>query len=241
MSVELGGIRVATDPLLTRRLFHLRRPSPVPPPEAAHADVVLISHLHRDHLHLPSLRRFDPAVPVVVPRGTGSIFKGLGRQLVEVEPGDSLDLAGLHLEVLAAQHDGCRSHYEKSAAPALGFRFTDGTTSCWYPGDTGSRADFAHVGPVDLAAVPIGGWGTTLGDEHLDPEQAAAAVAAVGARWALAVHYGTFWPMTLRQLKPANHRLLFVTPPARFRQAMSDSGVEAEPLTPEHAVRLELA
>ncbi|MGI9155338.1 MAG: MBL fold metallo-hydrolase [Marmoricola sp.] len=242
MSIELDGIRVATDPLLTRRLFHLRRPTPVPPPEAARADVVLISHLHRDHLHLPSLRRFDPTVPVVVPRGTGALFKGLGRSsLVEVAPGDGLEVAGVQLQVLPARHDGRRSIWEKSAVPALGFRLAARGSSCWYPGDTGVRDDFADVAPVDLAAVPIGGWGPSLGEEHLDPVEAAAAVAEVGARWALAVHYGTFWPMTLRQLKPANHQLLFVTPPARFRQAVVDTGVKTEPLTPEHGLRLELA
>ena len=68
VTIEIGAARVATDPLLTQRLVHLRRTSPAPPPEAAQADVVLVSHLHHDHLHLPSLRRFAPGVPIVVPR-----------------------------------------------------------------------------------------------------------------------------------------------------------------------------
>ena len=37
-----------------------------PAPEATRADLVLVSHLHHDHCHLPSLARFDPGVPIVV-------------------------------------------------------------------------------------------------------------------------------------------------------------------------------
>lgn len=240
MSIRMGDVVVATDPLLTRRLFHLHRSTPAPPAEATRADVVLISHLHRDHLHLPSLARFDRSVPVVVPRGAAAIVKGLGdHALVEVEPGDRVRVAGLDVEVLPAHHDGRRSVVETTPAPAVGFRFGDGASSCWYPGDTGWQ-DFTGIAPVDLAAVPIGGWGPTLGEDHLDPDEAARAVAEVGARWALAVHYGTFWPLTMRRLKPANHHRLFVSPPERFRAAMAAPGHSAVPLTPRHGEPLDL-
>jgi L-ascorbate metabolism protein UlaG (beta-lactamase superfamily) len=243
MTLELGSAKVATDPLMTARLYHLRRAVPEPPEAASQADVVLVSHLHHDHLHLPSLARFGTDVPVVVPRGAASAVKGLGRhQLVEVAPGDSVRVAGVQVDVLPATHDGRRDKLSRRHrdVPAVGFRFTDGTTSVWYPGDTGARSDFASVDPVDLAAVPIGGWGPTLGDEHLDPEEAVAAVADVGARWALAVHYGTYWPLALRRLRPANHRRLFVTPPQRFRRAARDTGLDAVPLTPAFGERVVL-
>ena len=240
MSIRLGDVVVATDPLLTRRLFHLRRPTPPPPPAATRADVVLISHLHRDHLHLPSLDRFERSVPVLVPVGAPAIVKGLaGRELVEVSPGDRVTVAGLEIEVLPAHHDGRRSVVETAPAPAVGFRVDDGRASCWYPGDTG-WSDFTGVRRVDLAAVPIGGWGPTLGDDHLDPHEAARAVEVVGARWALAVHYGTFWPMAMRRLHPANHQRLFETPPERFREAVAEVAGGVTALTPAHAETLDL-
>jgi L-ascorbate metabolism protein UlaG (beta-lactamase superfamily) len=73
MSIGLGDRLVATDPLLCRRVWHLRRTTPAPPPAASRAHVVLVSHLHRDHLHLPSLRRFGREVPVVVPPGAARL------------------------------------------------------------------------------------------------------------------------------------------------------------------------
>ncbi|MFB9312142.1 MBL fold metallo-hydrolase [Nocardioides plantarum] len=243
MTLELGGAKVATDPLMTARLYHLRRSVPEPPEAASLADLVLVSHLHHDHLHLPSLARFGTDVPVVVPRGAAGAVKGLTRhELVEVAPGDSVHVAGVRVDVLPATHDGRRDKLSRRHhdVPAVGFRFTDGTTSVWYPGDTGVRSDFASVDPVDLAAVPIGGWGPSLGDEHLDPEEAVAAVADVGARWALAVHYGTYWPLALRRLRPANHRRLFVSPPQRFHRAARESGLDAVALTPAFGERVVL-
>ena len=145
-TVELGPVRVAIDPLLVDRLFHLRRHGVSPTSEAAEADVVVVSHLHSDHCHLPSLARFGPDVPVVVPRGSEDLLSRLGRErLVPAEPGDVLELAGARIEVLGATHDGRRLPLTRLAAPALGFRITAGGRSLWFPGDTELRDDMADV------------------------------------------------------------------------------------------------
>ena len=62
--------RILTDPVLTGSLLHLhRRAGPVPPRLTGRVDAVVLSHLHVDHLHHPSLRLLDPGTPVLVPRG----------------------------------------------------------------------------------------------------------------------------------------------------------------------------
>lgn len=77
-TVEDSGVRLLTDPLFARRLAHLRRRrGALPPPEAAAADVVLVSHLHADHLHLPSLARLAPGTRLLVPRGRAGPYRGL--------------------------------------------------------------------------------------------------------------------------------------------------------------------
>jgi L-ascorbate metabolism protein UlaG (beta-lactamase superfamily) len=240
-TIEIAGVRVATDPVMTRTLMHLRRVTPPPPDEATRADVVLISHLHHDHLHLPSLRRFDPGIPLVVPKGTAQAVRSLRRrELVEVEPGNTYDVAGLAIQVLPARHDGRRDPTSRRAAPALSFRFTAAQRSCWYSGDTGVEPAIEAVDPVDLAVVAIGGWGPSLGDEHLSPTQAAATVARIGATWGLAVHYGTFWPVGMKRGHPRAYRRYFVNPPHRFVEAVEHSGHPFEPLTPGFGERLDL-
>jgi L-ascorbate metabolism protein UlaG (beta-lactamase superfamily) len=233
-TVETGATRVAVDPLLTDRLFHLVRHTPAPAAEAVDADVVLVSHLHADHCHLPSLRRFASSVPLVVPAGSERLFAPLHRELVPVRPGDSVDLAGVRIDVLPATHDGRRLPISRTAAPALGFRVSGAAGSWWYPGDTELRPDMARVPAVDLALVPVGGWGPTLGEGHMGPGDAAEAVTAVGARWAVPVHWGTFWPAGMHRFARANHERLFVTPGASFAAALG--GAEAVVVRPGERV-----
>ena len=57
--IDIGGVRFLTDPALTPRLAHLRRHHVVDIDAVAGVDVVLISHVHIDHLHVPSLRLLD--------------------------------------------------------------------------------------------------------------------------------------------------------------------------------------
>ena len=232
-TVELGATRVATDPLLTDRLLHLLRHTGTPGPAAAQADLVLVSHLHHDHCHRPSLACYGPEVPILAPPGAQRLLARLaGDRLVLVEPGDVVERAGVRVEVLAATHDGRRHPMSRERPPALGFRFGNDAGSCWYPGDTELRDDMSDVDPVDLALVPVGGWGPTLEDGHLDPGQAAQAVLRVGARWAVPVHWGTFWPVGLHRIAPTNHSRLFVTPGARFAQALAGSATQAVVLAP---------
>lgn len=241
-SVGIGGARVVTDPLLGDRLLHLKRYAASPGPEADVADLILISHLHRDHCDVRSLVRFRPEVPIVAPRGAHRVLRGLvrglGRELIEVAPGDDVEVAGVQVQVLAATHDGRRHPLTRSLPPALGFRFGNSAATCWYPGDTEHRADMAEVAEVDLALVPVGGWGPTLATGHLDPEQAADAVRSVGARWAIPVHWGTFWPAGLARVMPANHRRLFVEPARRFADALRDTDIDVQVLRPGESVRL---
>lgn len=227
-TVEIGGVRVATDPLLSDRLLYLRRYAASPVARAFEADVVLLSHLHHDHLHLPSLRLFGRDVPILVPRGGESLLRSVGGDRVRpVAPGDVVEVAGVTVTVLPATHDGGRGPHTKVSGPALGFRVDGAGRSFWFPGDSELREDMARVGHVDLALVPIGGWGPTLEDGHMNPIDGATAVLSVGATTAVPVHWGTFWPVGMRRLAKANHRRLFETPGQRFVDALAGQAVTA--------------
>ena len=92
--IELGGVRLLTDPVLRPQVAHLRRHGATPrPPRAGRR--VLISHLHSDHLHL----RLAPGAPgppaVIAPRGGGRWLGRLGVEADEVAPGESRDVDGV--------------------------------------------------------------------------------------------------------------------------------------------------
>jgi L-ascorbate metabolism protein UlaG (beta-lactamase superfamily) len=236
-AVEIGGCRILIDPLLSDRLYHLKRYAERSLDQAHEADLVLVSHLHADHCHLPSLRRVAAETPVLLPRGGERLLRRRP-DVRPVQPGDEVEISGARIRVLPAYHDGRRLPGSRYRGPPLGFRVECGGRSFWYPGDTGTRVDLSAVAPVDLALVPVGGWGHSLGDEHLDPDEAAEMVARVGARWAVPVHWGTFFPRGLRLVARGTHHLMFVAPGERFASAMEGREAQAVVLAPGARVAL---
>jgi len=197
--IDIGGFRVLTDPLLTNRVAHLRRRVDTPPSETAVADLVLISHAHMDHLHVPSLRRIDGSVPVVTPRGTASLLRRAGcGEIVEVGVGDRLRIGRADILVTPAVHPAGRGPHSRITAEPVGYVVgVDGVTT-YFAGDTDLFDDMKRLGPVDLALVPIWGWGSSIGPGHLDPERALEAGHRVRPGVLVPIHWGTYTPEDLR-------------------------------------------
>ncbi|MCT7356996.1 MBL fold metallo-hydrolase [Streptomyces sp. 15-116A] len=206
-TVEDSHTRVLTDPLFARRLAHLRRRrGALPPPDARYADVALVSHLHADHLHLASLARLAPGTRLLVPRGAPRAVPGLRRlthlRVSEVAPGDVTEVGHVVVRAVPARHDGRRLPLGPHRSPALGY-VVEGEARTYFAGDTGLFDTMAkEVGPVDVALLPVGGWGPYLGDGHLDARRAAEALALLGAPSAVPVHYGTYWPIGMDAVRP---------------------------------------
>ena len=82
--IEMDGVRLLTDPILRNRVSGIRRQSqPVHPAWRRDLDAVLISHLHLDHLDLPSLRMLDHGIRVIAPAGTADILHNEGFRNIE--------------------------------------------------------------------------------------------------------------------------------------------------------------
>jgi L-ascorbate metabolism protein UlaG (beta-lactamase superfamily) len=185
--VDLDGRRIVTDPVLRRRVVHLFRDRAAPPP--ADATGVLLSHLHYDHLDLPSLRSFARGLPVVVPRGGARLLRGFA-DVREVTAGESVELGGLRIDVVEAEHDG-RRHPGGARGRAVGYVLR-GSRSIYFAGDTDLFAGMAGFAPLDVALLPVAGWGKRLGPGHLDPQRAAAALALLRPAVAVPIHWGTY-------------------------------------------------
>ncbi|MFC8359067.1 MBL fold metallo-hydrolase [Streptomyces griseorubiginosus] len=239
-----ADVRVLTDPLFARRLAHLRRRrGAVPPPDAWQAEVALVSHLHADHLHVPSLARLSPGTHLLVPRGAPRQVPGLRRlthlRVDEVAPGDERRIGDLLIRVVPALHDGRRLPVGPHRSPALGY-VVEGSARTYFAGDTGLFDDMAkEVGPVDVALLPVGGWGPYLGEGHLDAGRAARALAQLSPRSAVPVHYGTYWPIGMDAVRPHE----FHAPGAEFVRWAAEFAPEVDVHRLEHgeSVRLEVA
>ena len=201
--IEVDALRILTDPMLRDGVGPVRRQVQAVLPELfADLDAIFISHGHHDHLDLPSLRRIPGRPTVIVPRGFGRIAGRLGLGPVEeVAPGDRLTIDRVRFSAVHAEHSGRREPFGPSG-PALGCVIS-GSRSVYFPGDTDlfpAMADLA--GRLDVALLPVWGWGPTIGEGHMDPERAAAAAAILRPGLAIPIHWGTFYPAGLRRVVP---------------------------------------
>ena len=187
--IELDGVRLLTDPVLRSRVLHLRRRVPVPNESLTDLDAILVSHVHYDHLDLASLRSLGRKVPLIVPKGTRWMLRGFS-DIREVGVGEELELGSVTVRAVPAEHASGRLPFMPS--PAVGF-VVAGTRSVYFAGDTDLFDGMAGLaGDLDVALIPVAGWGPKVGAGHLDPTRAAQAVRLLEPRVAVPIHWGPF-------------------------------------------------
>jgi L-ascorbate metabolism protein UlaG (beta-lactamase superfamily) len=189
--IDVDGTRLVTDPVLRRRVFHLRRAAAVELDSLGALDGILVSHSHFDHLDTPSLSRLPRSLPVVCPTGIGSLLRRRGfEQALEVGPGDTVEVGGLAVRATHAEHRTNRRPFAGRSA-ALGY-VVQGVTNVYFAGDTELFDGMAELGPVDVALLPVSGWGPRMPAGHLEPNSAAEALLLLRPKVAVPVHWGTF-------------------------------------------------
>jgi len=219
--IELDGVRILTDPLLRDRTTILRAQRRTWDPAWSHRlDGVLLSHFHRDHYDPRSLRLLDSTVRVVGPPGTARRLRGHDRpDVVELVPGEVTALKEVSVRATRAVHGRVPVRFRRIA---LGFLVL-GSTRLYFAGDTDLFPEMADLAweRLDVALIPIGGWGPRLGPGHLDPRRAAEAISVIKPRVAVPIHWGFLRPLGLGRLTPR-----YLTEPGRL---FADLCAEAAP------------
>lgn len=202
------GTRLLTDPMLRGRVGPLVRRA-APAIEPGRVDAVLLSHLHHDHLDLPSLRAVG--APVLGPNGSARVARA-----DELAPGEARQVGGCAVTAVEAVHDGRRwPHHRRRDDDAIGFVVDDGRHRVYFAGDTEVFAGMASLGPLDLALVPIWGWGPSVGVGHMDPDEAVEALGLLRPAAAVPIHFGTY-------LRVGLDRRLLTEPVEAFARAAAD-------------------
>jgi L-ascorbate metabolism protein UlaG (beta-lactamase superfamily) len=191
--LEFDGMRVLTDPVLGKRIGPLVRVAALIDAGAlGRVDCVLLSHLHADHTELSSLRALGRRTPVLAPRGAGRWLLGAGLpEVCELSAGDDVAVGPLRVRATTATHDSRRRPLGPSATP-VGY-VVSGSRSAYFAGDTDLFEEMADLrGEIDVALLPVWGWGRDIGEGHLDPQRAARAAELIAPAVAIPIHWGTY-------------------------------------------------
>jgi L-ascorbate metabolism protein UlaG (beta-lactamase superfamily) len=224
--LELDGVRLLTDPVLRGRMLHLRRVGADADVGALHdVDAMLVSHLHYDHLDEKSLRMVGRASRVIVPIGSAGMLRSRGfAHVTELDVGDATQVESVTVRATHVKHGGRPVFHTR--VPALGYLVT-GSLRLWFAGDTDLFDGMSGISPdLDVALIPVAGWGPRLPAGHLDPHSAAEALTLLRPRIAVPIHWGTYRRVGL----PSGEELL--------REPAESFARHAAELAPEVEVRI---
>jgi L-ascorbate metabolism protein UlaG (beta-lactamase superfamily) len=165
--------------------------------------------------------------PIIAPAGSGGWLhaRGFG-DVHELRPHESLDVGAVRVVATPAVHEGRRAPFGPRSE-SIGFTVA-GSHAVYFAGDTDLFPEMANLAPsIDVALLPVWGWGPSVGPGHLDPERAAAAAALIAPGLAVPIHWGSFalprafrrradpaWParefaaLAARQAPPVEARVL---------------------------------
>ncbi|HET6399201.1 MAG TPA: MBL fold metallo-hydrolase [Candidatus Thermoplasmatota archaeon] len=216
--VQVGGLRVLTDPVWRPRLpgFIPRLSAPGIPLEAAQPDVAVVSHDHYDHLDAWTFSRLPKDIVVLCPLGLASWFRRRGfRDVRELDWWGTEDVGGTAFTFVPAHHWGRRMPWDTNDKLWGGWVMEADGWRAYHSGDTAYGTRFQEIarrkGPVDVAMLPIGAYEPQwfMRNVHMGPEEAVQAWDDLQARVLATMHWGTY-PLTREPV---------LEPPARVRKA----------------------
>lgn len=232
--VELDGVRMLTDPLLRAGVAHLRRTGP-PPGDLGPLDAVLISHGHFDHLDLGSLRHLR-SVRTICPWGLGRFLRRRIADVTVLDPWEETTVGPVTVRAVPAAHGGGRPPLYPRVR-SVGYVLA-GSATVYFAGDTDLFGELEGlVDDLDVALLPVAGWGAKVGPGHLDPERAAEAARRLRPRLAVPIHWGTYERVHRRTRDPeALH-----APAEEFARLVREVAPDVEVRILDPGERLELS
>jgi L-ascorbate metabolism protein UlaG (beta-lactamase superfamily) len=109
----------------------------------------------------------------------------------------------------------------------MGFLIS-GQHKIYFTGDTDLFPEMADLAKdLDVALLPVWGWGPTISKGHLDPKRAVQALELLHPRVAIPIHWGTMLPLGLGWMRPR----FLSQPPVDFERI-------AAQVVPEVSVRI---
>lgn len=197
--IQLDGVSLLIDPIFSTSLGPGTKRYVAPALEVTqlpHIDAQLVTHNHRDHLDLPSLRAV--ARPVVAGLGLSPLFAGAGLDCTELAWWAETRVGEVTIRFVPSQHWSQRGLGDTNETLWGGFIIEGSSARLYHSGDTAYFDGFSEIGrrcgPIDAALLPIGAYDPAwfMSKQHMNPEEAVRAFTDLAARHFVAMHWGTF-------------------------------------------------
>lgn len=221
--MQVGGVNILTDPIFGNAspFFPRLLPPGIPLAQLPPIDVVLLSHNHRDHCDLPSLRALQKAFPdvrILVAAGDKKWLSQKGLNILdEFYWWQSYSFNNVECTFLPAHHWSAQGIFDRnsslwgswmvshaySVAPqdnagqVAGLPQTERKT-IYFAGDTSYSPHFAHIaqefGAIDVALMPIAPElpHPSMRKSHIDSHEAVQGFMDLNAKTFVPMHWGTF-------------------------------------------------
>jgi L-ascorbate metabolism protein UlaG (beta-lactamase superfamily) len=196
--IQTQGLRLLVDP--NWALWHgpvkrVRHPS-LSLDQLPEVDLVLVTHAHFDHLHMPTLRRVAAGQPIVLPTGCGELVRRLNfSKVVELKTWEGYSFRDLRITLTPARHWGARMIHDTHRQFG-GYLIESEDHTVFHCGDSALFEGFREIGQrarIDLALMPIGAYDAPSGRPvHMNPEEAIEAFLMLGAKHFIPMHHDTF-------------------------------------------------
>lgn len=144
------------------------------------ADIILITHEHRDHCSPEDLQKIQgPGTVIVAPADCASKLKG---NIRIIKPGDSIEVSGVRVEAVPAYNTNKQFHTKDRGW--VGYIFTLNGQRIYIAGDTDYIPEMKTF-KADIALLPVSGTYV------MTPEEAVKAALDIKPKTAIPMHYGS--------------------------------------------------
>ena len=205
--IQTHGLNILTDPIFSERAspFSWIGPRRVRAPGIAldqlpPIDLVLISHNHYDHMDIPTLKKLNDKFHPKIFTGLGNTayLKKFGLNAEDMDWWQSRSFKDVRVIFVPSRHFSARGFSDRRKTLWGGFVIEAGIEKIYFAGDTGYGRHFQLIreklGSPTVALLPIGAYEPRwfMGPYHLNPDDAVKALLSLGAKQAIAIHFGTF-------------------------------------------------